>query len=140
MMNAIGSAVYGFSGPTPSDPPLPETWHQVGQPGEPAFSPPWTNVGGVDLTVRFRRGIQDDVQLAGRARTTAAVGLGSLLFTLPAAYAPATRIILPVAINNPSTMVVLAIGTDGRVTLLNISGSVTVNSLDLTGLSYPLTA
>lgn len=136
----VGSAVYGVSGATPSDPPLPETWHQVGAPGEPAFLAPWANLGGVDLSVRFRRGIQDEVQLAGRAKTTSSVGNNSVIWTMPAAYRPTVRVVLPTVVNNPSIPCVLLIDTTGEVSIRNLPAAVTIASLELTGLGYPLTA
>lgn len=135
---AVGQVVHAVTGSVPGLEPVRETWHAVGATDEPAFGSPWANLGGSDLGVMFRRGVQGDVQLAGRAKSTAAVASGSRIFTLPAGYRPATRVVLPTVINSPSVAAVLVVGTDGTVEIANLSAAVTVSSLDLTGLSFPL--
>lgn len=63
-----------------------EGWHYVGDTGEPAFGTGWQN-NGVHQNLAYRIRETGVVDIVGVVTTN---GSGSLVFTLPAGYAPNT--------------------------------------------------
>ena len=69
------------------------SWNYVGTAGKPAFAIGWDNFGGNAANLAFRQA-GDDVEIIGVITIPALVGTG-LVFTLPAAYVPASTQIFP---------------------------------------------
>lgn len=61
-----------------------DSWHNVGAIGEPAFAGAWTNFGGGEANVGFRKLPDGRVVLRGLAKA----GTTSPIFTLPLGYRP----------------------------------------------------
>ncbi len=79
---------------TPASPTIvtTDTWHVIGQPGEPAFGAGFGVPGAGDQSPRFQLQANGTVLLDGVALTTAATAANAPLFTLPSsAYIPLKR-------------------------------------------------
>lgn len=69
-----------------------DTWHVIGQPGEPVFGAGFGVPGAGDQSPRFQLQADGTVMFDGVALTTAATAANATLFTLPAAaYIPLKR-------------------------------------------------
>lgn len=67
-----------------------DSWHVVGQPGEPPFNTNWANYGGGEATVAFRKYPDGRVRLRGSIIRTGTPASGEVMFVLPAGYRPAS--------------------------------------------------
>jgi len=65
-----------------------EDWHQVGNPGEPAFAGTWVNRTAGDYKVAFRKDPLGRVHIRGYAENPSMTTGGSVIFTLPVGYRP----------------------------------------------------
>jgi hypothetical protein len=72
--------------------PSPEAWHEVGQPGQPAFMNDWSNYGGQDSTAAFYKDAQSVVHLKG---TLSGSKDATAAFFLPAGFRPSQILTLP---------------------------------------------
>lgn len=66
-------------------------WHEIGDPGEPAFQNFWTNIGGVRAPARYRK-------IAGIVFVEGSITAGNssaTVFTLPVGYRPMFELRLP---------------------------------------------
>lgn len=75
-----------------------EPWHEIGSAApNPAFATSWSNVGGGEDTVAFRKAVDGQVWLKGYIAATAGPGQGNTTtaFTLPDGYRPLTQQRLP---------------------------------------------
>jgi hypothetical protein len=72
----------------PSSPGTAETWHYVGQSGQPAFGTGWSNRGGAWVPLAFRKlaSPADSVEIRGWCDVSATSH--TTLFTLPTGYRP----------------------------------------------------
>lgn len=86
-------------------------WRAVGGAGEPAFVNSWVNGGGGYQAMQFRLDALGRVWIRGYASTGTN---GTTIFTLPAGYRPATRIIT-VALSGTTGSTYLDIDTAGNV-------------------------
>jgi microcystin-dependent protein len=64
-----------------------DKWHQVGQPGEPAFLNAWVNYGGTYAPAQFRKYPDGTVRIRGLVQAGAS---STAVFTLPPGYRPQT--------------------------------------------------
>lgn len=126
---------------TPGSPPLilgpaPDTWHTV-----TSFSGTWTNTGGSNRKVGYRRTATGGVELAGWAKSTAGETAPSTIFTLPAGYRPDAAVIRGGTSGNAGGSQVstsLVVNTSGTVQLTSYAGSVTWGNVGLEGYTFPL--
>lgn len=110
-----------------------ETWHQVGDVGEPAFAAGWSNLGAPFGNAKFMRTATGKIALSGVVQHPAAVAAPSTIFTLPAGYRP----------NRSVPRSVTAIGSDGavqaqEVLVINSAGNVNLTSWTGTGIVTPI--
>jgi len=129
----------GPAGPTgPQGPPAPaaEAWHEVGQPGEPAFNAPWVSepqsVGPICSawssgcpeygSVAFYKDSDDLVHLRGVAKMTSNSG-STIIFQLPLGYRPASASTFPV-LNSLSPDMAVTIYGDGWIQIGSYPGFV----------------
>ena len=106
----------GDKGDTGAPPPV-ETFHQIGQPGEPAFQGNWRNVGSENGTAAFFMDPFRIVHLKGRVVNGNAGDF--YIFTLPPAYRPAQE----ADFVTPGCGGVLSIFADGRIGVIDsVSG------------------
>jgi microcystin-dependent protein len=90
-----------------------DTWHQVGNSGEPAFTNGWINYGGVYGNLMFRKDPLGKVQLRGAVKNGT---LGSSIFTLPAGYRPPTGTIVSfMSYTSATTYAAFQLAPDGTV-------------------------
>lgn len=94
---------------------IPEPWHNVGAPGEPAFAAGWSN--NYSDTANYARFFKDPhgiVHLNGSIKSN---GTAALAFTLPVGYRPTQGAAVTLAFWNGSTRVlgIIAIGSDGGI-------------------------
>jgi hypothetical protein len=111
----------------------PEAWHEVGQPGEPAFENGWVNYspGSVETAGFYvdRLGV---VHLKGYVNS----GTAAVIFTLPAAYRPAKDKFFPSANASSGATSWIEVYADGRVAGVQAGGGFGQKSLD--GVAYRL--
>jgi hypothetical protein len=114
-----------------------ENWHEVGAPGEPAFtSSGWTNFGSPHTTAGFYKDPYGVVHLKGLVKWTGGGHVADCVtpFVLPQGYRPAAREIHPSLKND--TLVQIDILTDGSV---SACGGQALNNGDwfaLDGISF----
>ena len=89
--NFIGLSITasGLAIAQPGQPSVPESWHYVGTAGKPSFASDWANFGSSDADLAFQMTPDGSVWINGVV--TPSAGAGSLLFTLPADYLPASK-------------------------------------------------
>lgn len=102
-----------------------EDWHEVGDPGEPAFENGWTNYGSGWQTVAFRKDSIGRVFLKGLAKDGTS---GSTIFTLPVGYRPAYGFHFP-GLSSNTTSSNGKINSDG-ISVMHRVGNTTYFSLD----------
>lgn len=109
----------------------PEGWHEVGDPGEPAFQNNWTNYspGGVE-TAGFYRDRLGVVHLKGYVNS----GTAALIFTLPPGYRPSADKFFPSVDANSGTTSWLEVYSDGDVVGVEAGGKFGQKTLD--GVAY----
>lgn len=92
---------------------LVDIWHPV------AYSAPWADVGGAYQPVTQRHDGLGNIQVAGVARTTIAVGQTSTIFTLPPGKEPLQKVHLATSIVKGGVLIPAHIDIDtfGVVTL-----------------------
>lgn len=111
-----------------------ESWHEVGQPGQPAFQNSWHNYApGYIETAAYYKDIFSVVHLKGYITG----GTAALVFTLPAGYRP-TRDTFFASINaaGGASPVWIAIYADGSVYAVQPAGCCSQHTLD--GIEYRL--
>lgn len=122
----------------------PETWHIVGDTGEPTYNAGWsgaTAIGAVSpvIPLRYRLGIEDTLILEGTF--TAASGAGAMVFQLPTApvnYRPQQNAFYPI-----QALMRTSAGATSTVWLDishagNLNFSATLGSTVSTGATYTL--
>lgn len=100
-----------------------DSWHIVGAAGEPAFQNSWVNFGAPYGSMRFRKYPDGRVRIAGCCKTGAT---GTVAFTLPVGYRPASSLIIVIDAYNGTGY--LIIGTDGTVSVYQNPGGAAVAS------------
>jgi hypothetical protein len=116
-------------------PTLPmDTWHVVGNSGEPAFQNAWAN--DTAAVTKFRKYPDGKVRLEGRIRSG---NFNTVAFTLPVGYRPTQLAMIPVAyndaVNNQAAEV--RVNTDGTVkALFGSSSAVPGNYVSLEGVEF----
>lgn len=107
-------------GPWGSDPVPAGRWYYVGAVGAPAFENGWENAteAGVEISpLRFRWRPADKVQIIGAVDGGA---LGTVCFTLPVGYRPATDVQAAVASADGTRVMTVSIVKTGEVTVVGI--------------------
>jgi hypothetical protein len=99
----------------------------------PTLQNGWVNYGGGHAPAQFIKLSSGVVLIHGLIRTGTATA-GTLLFTLPEGYRPATKLTFPVATNDRIGRV--SVLTDGRVLVDNVSNA----WLSLAGIVFPTEA
>lgn len=87
-----------------------DTWHEVGDPNEPAYQNGWVEYNTTYGGASFRKDVQGFVHLRGLIKNGT---LNSTMFTLPVGYRPAKHIIIAVQTNSVGNR--LDIRLDGTV-------------------------
>lgn len=101
-----------------------DTWHEVGDVGEPAFENSWSNWGASDRSLRFKLMSDNTVKIEGTLSARSASN--TTVFTLPAGYRPIITYQFPaiqLLTGNGSDSIAGRIGTDGSVDLYDYSTS-----------------
>jgi hypothetical protein len=89
-----------------------DTWHSVGNSGEPAFTNGWVNYGGYPA-LQFRKDPFGKVQLRGAVKNGT---LGTSIFTLPLGYRPPAGVILSfMSYTSATTFAAFQVTYDGTV-------------------------
>jgi hypothetical protein len=122
------AAVFGLTARNPNTGGTQEIWHQVGAAGQPAFGAGWSNSGaGAGLAYQYRA--DASVDIAGDLSVPSNPN-GTVIFTLPAAWRPASTQQLDVTVIT-STGAAAALtprafcGTSGAVTAQNLPAGTT---------------
>lgn len=122
----------GPAGENGKDGTLPEAeeWHLIGDPGEPAFEPNWSNFSESEfepIPARFRKDELGDVVIEGFVGSPGGPGGGRVVFVLPPGYRPAGLCCFPEVSNSESFR--LDILGDGSVRFVSSAiGFVTLNA------------
>lgn len=106
---------------TPYNLTLPQTWHKLGDAGEPAFGAGWQNfsaleTGGGWTNVKFMKDQQDWVRLTGLANRPVA-GTQAIIFTLPVGYRPPIDCEFTTVANDANQVV--RVNTAGQVAIIS---------------------
>lgn len=104
---ASAAGTDGFGTPYPAGTVLAGAdsgWKKVGAAGQPAFAADWANNGGSPQSLGFRNLGQNIVMIDGIVKPSS--GAGATLFTLPAAYTPAsTQYIMGIDVSDESVAI-----------------------------------
>lgn len=96
----------------------PEQWHNVGDPGEPAFQNGWSNYGGSSFKVGFMLGSNGVVHLRGAA----ALGVtNTAIFTLPSALYIPQSLYQFAAMSGSGDAELVTANPDGTIRAFNIT-------------------
>jgi hypothetical protein len=109
----------------------PETWHYVGAGGQPAFGSGWSNVGGANANLAFKKLNNGAVWIKGYC-TNATAANAVAIFTLPAGYLPTSQQFF-VACENPNTAPVFVeffISTAGALTRASVAAGAGIYAFD----------
>jgi hypothetical protein len=99
-----------------------DPWHNVGNPGEPAFGTGSSNYGGAnDMLVGFRKYPDGRVRLRGVANAPAAAA--SIIFTLPVGYRPQGYARFTCYDLSTGTPIQCYVSSDGTVRKVGTSGT-----------------
>jgi microcystin-dependent protein len=109
-----------------------DTWHIVGQAGEPAFQNSWVNVGAIQLA-RFRKYPDGRVRIAGLIRTGASA---TVAFTLPVGYRPPYDMSFLVQSSGNPPAIINVIAATGAVTPANGPSSNVTGFVYLDGVEF----
>lgn len=108
---------------------LEESWHLVGGSGEPDFSDGWSNIGGTEATVGFKKDIFNTVYLKGVSTNTHSE---VVVFTLPTGYRPLADMSFSNAYNDE--LICIKVCSNGNV---EITTATPVN-VSLCGISFKI--
>ena len=95
-----------------------ESWHYVGEAGEPAFNSTWANISTLPK-LAFRRREAGVVDLQGTVTPGASAVTGTAIFTLPEGYRPSVKSYIPIVAHTIAPAnegCYLIVGADGVVT------------------------
>lgn len=114
----------------PARPAGTEPWNYVGAAGQPAFGAGWSNFGGgfAHLAFRFVAAPSRCVQVKGEVTHTAAAS--QTIFTLPAAYVPASSQQFT-CMTSASGVVGVEVSAAGAVELLVAPAAIVTHNVDL---------
>jgi hypothetical protein len=112
-----------------------DTWHNIGDAGEPTFVAPWANFGAPYVVARYRRE-NGRVFVEGTIKSG---NSGSTAWTMPTAYRPANSFQRQVrgADGSAERLTLVQVGTDGVVSPI-MMGAVSAASAISLGFDYPL--
>lgn len=104
----------------------PESWHDIGAGGEPAFANSWTNYGGAYAPAGFYKDPGGLVHLRGAVKSGSSPS--ATVFTLPAGYLPSHTVVQP-SVASGGTLAAIEI-TSAGVVAASTGGSATFMALD----------
>jgi hypothetical protein len=121
-----GTGIADYADLKPTD-----VWHVVGATNEPAFQNSWVNNGGGARTAKYRRTLDQCIELEGLIASGASA---SVAFTLPVGFRPSSTVNIPCGADAENGKVArLLISTTGDVEILYNAGAAYVI---LTGVRF----
>lgn len=91
-----------------------DSWHNVGDPGEPAFQNSWVNFGSTWQVARFRKFSDGRVEVQGLIKD-GTVSATTPAFTLPTGYRPGANLLFKPSTNTATVNARLDVLSDGDV-------------------------
>lgn len=100
-----------------------ETWHYVGNSGQPGFGSGWSNVGSSNAKLAFKLLAEKNLILIRGYVANATASNTAAIFTLPTGYVPTSQQIFALVENGDAYGNSLVVETSGAVKLFNSAGA-----------------